>query len=103
MYVARFGGSIRVLHCFRKKTQATSKQDKAITATRYRPVVSAKEGMEMKIDTEIRPDPASTCFRRDGFEGNHSRHESEMVTLAECLSPSTYRVFTPALWRRGGR
>ncbi len=31
MYVARFEESIYVLHCFQKKTQATSKQDKAIT------------------------------------------------------------------------
>ena len=43
MYVARFGGFICVLHCFRKKTQATSKQDKAITARRYHAVVSARK------------------------------------------------------------
>jgi phage-related protein len=43
MYVARFGESIYVLHCFRKKTQATSKQDKAITAALYRAVVSARK------------------------------------------------------------
>ena len=30
MYVARFEEAIYVLHCFRKKTQVTSKQDKAI-------------------------------------------------------------------------
>ena len=32
MYVARFEEFIYVLHCFQKKTQATSKQVKAITA-----------------------------------------------------------------------
>jgi predicted XRE-type DNA-binding protein len=43
-----------VLHCFQKKTQVTSKQDKAIVAARYRAVVRARKGREMKIDTEIR-------------------------------------------------
>lgn len=39
MYVAKFEEAIYVLHCFQKKTQATSKQDKEIAATRYRAVV----------------------------------------------------------------
>src|SRR5579863_7484757 len=30
MYVAKFEEAIYVLHCFQKKTQATSKQDRAI-------------------------------------------------------------------------
>ena len=30
MYVAKFEEAIYVLHCFQKKTQATSKQDKDI-------------------------------------------------------------------------
>jgi phage-related protein len=30
--------------CFRKKTQATSKRDKAIAAARYRAVVNARKG-----------------------------------------------------------
>jgi phage-related protein len=43
MYVAKFEESVYVLHCFQKKTQATSKQDKAITVARYRAVVSARK------------------------------------------------------------
>ena len=46
MYVAKFEEAIYVLHCFQKKTQATSKQDKAIAAARYRAVVNAKEEKE---------------------------------------------------------
>jgi phage-related protein len=44
MYLAKFEEAIYVLHCFRKKTQVTSKQDKAISAARYRAVVSARKG-----------------------------------------------------------
>jgi len=43
MYVARFEEAIYVLHCFHKKTQVTSKQDKAIAAARYRAVVNARK------------------------------------------------------------
>jgi phage-related protein len=43
MYVAKFEEAIYVLHCFRKKTQATSKQDKAIAAARYRAVVNVRK------------------------------------------------------------
>jgi phage-related protein len=43
MYVAKFEEAIFVLHCFRKKTQAASKQDKAIAAARYRAVVNARK------------------------------------------------------------
>ncbi len=43
MYPAKFEEGIYVLHCFQKKTQATSKQDKAIAATRYRAVVNARQ------------------------------------------------------------
>lgn len=42
MYVARFKEAIYVLHCFQKKTQATSNQDKAIAAARYRSVISKR-------------------------------------------------------------
>jgi len=42
MYVATFSEAIYVLHCFQKKTQATSKQDKEITKTRYRAAVNAR-------------------------------------------------------------
>ena len=44
MYVAKFEEAVYVLHCFQKKTQATSKQDKDITAARYRAVVTASKG-----------------------------------------------------------
>jgi len=43
MYVAKFEEAIYVLHCFQKKTQATSKQDKAIAGARYRAVVSSRK------------------------------------------------------------
>jgi len=43
MYVAKFEEAIYVLHCFQKKTQATSKQDKAIAAARYRAVVNTSK------------------------------------------------------------
>ncbi len=43
IYVAKFDEAIYVLHCFQKKTQATSKHDKAIAAVRYRAVVSARK------------------------------------------------------------
>jgi phage-related protein len=43
MYVAKFEEAIYVLHCFWKKTQATSKQDKAVAAARYLAVVSARK------------------------------------------------------------
>ena len=43
MYVAKFEEAIYVLHCFQKKTQATSKKDKAIAATRYRAIVRARK------------------------------------------------------------
>ena len=43
MYLAKFDESIYVLHCFQKKTHATSKQDTAIAATRYRAVVNARK------------------------------------------------------------
>lgn len=43
MYVAKFEEAIYVLHCFQKKTQATSKQDKAIAGERYRAMVNARK------------------------------------------------------------
>ncbi len=43
MYLVKFEEAIYVLHCFQKKTQVTSKQDIAITATRYRSVVSPRK------------------------------------------------------------
>ena len=43
MYLTKFEEAIYVLHCFQKKTQATSKQDKAIAGARYRAVVNARK------------------------------------------------------------
>jgi phage-related protein len=43
MYVAKFEEAIYVLHCFQKKTQVTSKQDKAVAVARYRAVVNARK------------------------------------------------------------
>ena len=43
MYVAKFEEAVYVLHCFQKKTQATSKQDKTIVEARYRAVVNARK------------------------------------------------------------
>ena len=39
MYVAKFEEAIYVLHCFQKKTEATTKHDKDVAETRYRAVV----------------------------------------------------------------
>jgi len=43
MYVTKFEEATYVLHCFQKKTQVTSKQDKTIAAARYRAVLSARK------------------------------------------------------------
>lgn len=36
LYVAKFAGTIYVLHCFQKKTQTTAKTDIDLAARRYR-------------------------------------------------------------------
>lgn len=46
MYVAKFDEAIYVLHCFKKKTQTTSKHDKDITDTRYRAIVRDRKGQK---------------------------------------------------------
>lgn len=43
MYVAKFEEAIYVLHCFQKKTQATSKLDVAVAAARYRAIVRMRK------------------------------------------------------------
>ncbi len=43
MYVAKFEEAVYVLHCFQKKTQATSKRDKEIAEARYRAVANARK------------------------------------------------------------
>jgi len=42
MYVAKFETAVYVLHCFQKKTQATSKRDKDIATARYRAVIKVR-------------------------------------------------------------
>lgn len=39
MYVAKFPEAVYVLHCFKKKTTSTSKQDKDIATERYKAVL----------------------------------------------------------------
>src|SRR5713226_1989882 len=46
MYVAKFEEAIYVLHCFQKKTQVTSKRDKAIAGDRHRNPPCDKAGRE---------------------------------------------------------
>jgi phage-related protein len=43
MYVAKFEEAIYVLHCFQKKSQATSKQDKDVAHARYRAVANTRK------------------------------------------------------------
>lgn len=43
MYVAKFEEAVYVLHCFQKKTQATSKHDKDIAEARYRAVARERK------------------------------------------------------------
>ena len=42
LYVAKFEEAIYVLHCFQKKTQATSQQDKQIAQARYRALLQER-------------------------------------------------------------
>lgn len=42
MHVAKFDEAVYVLHCFQKKTQATSKHDKDVAEARYRTVATAR-------------------------------------------------------------
>jgi len=43
MYVAKFEEAVYVLHCFQKKTRATSNHDRRIAEARYRAVVNARK------------------------------------------------------------
>lgn len=43
MYVAKFEEAIYVLHCFRKKTNKTSKKDIEIAIRRYKDVILERE------------------------------------------------------------
>lgn len=42
MYVAKFEEAIYVLHCFKKKTNATSSKDKEIATVRYKAVIKER-------------------------------------------------------------
>ena len=42
MYVAKFCEAVYVLHCFKKKTNNTSKHDKTIAAARYKAVIQER-------------------------------------------------------------
>ncbi len=46
MYVAKFEEAIYVLHCFQKKTESTTKQDKDIAGARYRAVVQERKAIK---------------------------------------------------------
>ena len=48
MYVAKFVEAVYVLHCFKKKTNTTSKQDKALAKARYDGVVAERNQYETK-------------------------------------------------------
>lgn len=39
IYVAKFGDTVHVLHCFKKKTQKTRKLDKDLASKRYKELV----------------------------------------------------------------
>ena len=43
IYVAKFEEAIYVLHCFQKKTEATTKHDKDVAEARYRAVVRERK------------------------------------------------------------
>jgi len=42
MYVAKFGEAVHVLHCFKKKSNRTSKNDIDIAKTRYKHVLQER-------------------------------------------------------------
>ncbi|MHB1565026.1 MAG: type II toxin-antitoxin system RelE/ParE family toxin [Leptospirillum sp.] len=46
MYIAKFLEAVYVLHCFQKKTQSTSKQDKIIAEVRYRAVINERKAQK---------------------------------------------------------
>ena len=74
MYVAKFEEAVYVLHCFPKKTQATSKQDKDIAAALSRRREHEK-GQAMTIDTEIRhvTKAGANLFLELGFSATEAK------------------------------
>ena len=45
MYIAKFDEAVYVLHCFKKKTNVTSKQDKALAKSRYDGVIAERNAL----------------------------------------------------------
>ena len=43
MYVAKFEEAVYVLHCFKKKTNQTSKHDKDLAEERYRDLIQERK------------------------------------------------------------
>ncbi|MCT8342959.1 MULTISPECIES: type II toxin-antitoxin system RelE/ParE family toxin [Photorhabdus] len=43
MYIARFEEAVYVLHCFQKKTQATSKQDVELARKRFKALIQERK------------------------------------------------------------
>ena len=43
MYIAKFPEAVYVLHCFKKKTNTTSKKDKEVAAIRYKAVIQERK------------------------------------------------------------
>ena len=43
IYLAKLADAVHVLHCFQKKTEATSQQDKDIASDRYRAIVRKRK------------------------------------------------------------
>lgn len=44
MYIAKFPEAVYVLHCFKKKTNTTSKHDKDVVTVRYKAVIQERKG-----------------------------------------------------------
>jgi phage-related protein len=42
MYVAKFSEAVYVLHCFKKKTNTTTKHDKDVATTRYKALIQER-------------------------------------------------------------
>lgn len=42
LYVAKFPEAVYVLHCFKKKTNSTSKHDRDLAAARYKAVINER-------------------------------------------------------------
>jgi len=54
MYVAKFSDAVYVLHCFKKKSNETSKKDIEVTAARYDAVIAERKENENKRQIKLR-------------------------------------------------